>query len=206
MKNYTILAKKETIDETIKNLATNGVETIQVETAKAALEKIKELIPKGASVMNGSSKTLEQIGFVDYLKSEDHGWNNLHKGILDEKNTEKQMMLRKHAVLSDYYLGSVHALSQTGEFIIASGSGSQLPHIVYTSPNLIFVVGAQKIVPNIQDAFKRLEEHVIPLEDINLMQKYNMHTYPSKILIFKRENPMFGRKVKMIIVNEVLGF
>ncbi len=170
------------------------------------MAKIKALIPPGASVMNGSSVTLEQIGFVDYLKDGQHGWNNLHEEILAEKDPQKQMALRKEAVSSDYYLGSVHALSQTGEFIVASNSGSQLPHIVYTSPNLIFVVGAQKIVANLDEGMKRLHEYVISLEDNHMMQKYNVHTFPSKIVIFNRESPFSQRKVKVIIVNEALGF
>ncbi len=204
--DYNTLATKEVIDETIKNLAANGVEGIFVQNGAEALEKIKEWIPAGASVMNGSSRTLEQIGFVDYLKDEKHGWNNLHKGILEEKDPAKQAMLRKQAVLSDYYLGSVHGLSKTGEFIIASNSGSQLPHIVFTSPNLIFVVGAQKLVPDLMETGKRLDEYVVPLEDVNLMQKYGVHTQVSKLVVFKKENPAMGRKVRMIIVNEVLGF
>lgn len=203
---YSALAQKEIIEKTMENLKTNGVEGILVQTKEEALEKIKELIPAGASIMNGSSKTLEQIGLVDYLISKNHGWNNLHQAILEEKDPAKQSNLRKQAVLSDYYLGSVHALSQTGEFIIASNSGSQLPHIVYTSPNLIFVVGGQKIVSSIDEGLRRLEGYVIPREDENLMQKFNMHTYPSKLLIFKREPEFTQRKVTMIIVGEVLGF
>ncbi|MFI5206067.1 MAG: lactate utilization protein [Candidatus Paceibacterales bacterium] len=206
MENYTTLAKKEVVEQTIKNLASNGIEGMFVAKGVEALAKIKELIPAGVSVMNGSSVTLETIGFVDYLKAGQHGWNNLHDGILAEKDPVKQAALRKQAVLSDYYLGSVHALSQTGEFIVASNSGSQLPHIVFTSPNLIFVVGAQKLVPNLEEGLKRLQEHVIPLEDVHMMQKFNVHTYPSKVVMFKKEQPFLGRKVKMIIVNEVLGF
>src|SRR5258706_7895781 len=106
MENYNTLAKKEVIEETIKNLAANGIEGIFVETGADALAKIKELIPAGASVMNGASTTLEQIGYIDYLKSENHGWNNLHKVILEEKDPIKQAALRKQAVLSDYYLVS----------------------------------------------------------------------------------------------------
>jgi len=203
---YNALAQKEVVDQTIKNLAVNGVEGIFVQNGAEALAKIKELIPAGASLMNGASKTLEQIGFVDYLKAKQHGWNNLHDAILEEKDPIKQAVLRKQAVLADYYLGSVHALSQTGEFIIASNTGSQLPYIVFTSQNLIFVVGAQKIVPNLDEAMKRLNEYVIPLEDVRLMQQHNAHTYPSKVLIFKKEQPYVGRKVTMIIVNESLGF
>lgn len=203
---YDKLATKEMVEETIKNLAANNVEGIFVENGAAALEKIKELIPTGVSVMNGASKTLEQIGFVDYLKDGKHGWNNLHEGILAETDPVKKAILRRQAVLSDYYLGSVHALSQTGEFLIASNTGSQLPHVVYTSPNLIFVVGAQKMVPVVDETFKRLQEYVIPLEDNNMMQKYQVHTFPSKVLLFKREFAGMGRKVRMIIVGEELGF
>lgn len=203
---YDTLPTKEIANKTAEALNAKGIEAFVVENKDEALAKIKELIPANASVMNGSSVTLEQIGFIDYLKSGTHGWNNLHETILAEKDKSKQAALRKEAALSDYYLGSVHALAQTGEFVIASNTGSQLPHIVFTSPNLIFVVSTKKIVPTLADAMKRLEEHVIPLEDAHMQKLYGVHTFPSKIVIFNRENPMMGRKVKMILVNEDLGF
>lgn len=204
--DYKTLASTETIKKLIKNLAERGIEGIFVENRKEALEKIKSLIPQGASVMNGSSVTLEEIGFVDYLKSGVHGWNNLHEAILKEEDKEKQTLLRKQSVLSDYYLGSVHAVAETGEIVIASNSGSQLPHIVFTSSHIIFVVGAQKIVPALPDAFKRLQEYVIPLEDAHMKKLYGVGTYPSKIVIFNKEPASSGRKVWMIIVGERLGF
>lgn len=203
---YNTIPSDEIISRTIEALKANGVEALVVSNGSEALAKIKELIPQNASVMNGASLTLEQIGFVDYLKSGQHGWNNLHENVLKEPDKEKQKLLRKQAVLSDYYLGSVHALSETGEFIIASNTGSQLPHIVFTSPNLIFVAGAQKIVATLADTFKRLEEYVLPLEEKRIKEKYGIDTMISKIVVFKRENPAMGRKVKMIIIKETLGF
>ncbi len=203
---YDEIPNDDSIKKTVDALRANGIEPFAVKNGAEALAKIKELIPAGASVMNGASCTLEQIGFVEYLKSGNHGWNNLHESIITEKDRAKQMILRKQATLSDYYLGSVHALAQTGEFLVASNTGSQLPHIVFTSPNLIFVVSTKKIVPTLADGMKRLEEYVVPLEDKNIMAKYNIHTTLSKIVIFKRENPMMGRKVRLILVNEDLGF
>lgn len=203
---YEQLAPKEIVTKTAEALHANGIEPFVVGNGAAALAKIKAFIPKGASVMNGASRTLEQIGFVEYLKSGEHDWHNLHASILAEKDPAKQAALRKQATLSDYYLGSVHALAETGEFVIGSNTGSQLPHIVFTSPNLIFVVSTKKIVPTLAAALKRLEEHIFPLEDKNIMAKYNIHTMLAKIVIFKRENLMLGRKVRMILVNENLGF
>ena len=204
--DYTKLASKDIIGKTVKVLKSKNIETIVVKNKIQALEKIKELIPRGASVMNGSSVSLEQIGFVEYLKSGKHGWKNLHEAILAEKDPGKQAILRKQSVLSDYYLGSVHALIENGEFIIASNTGSQLPHIVFTSQNLIFVVSTKKIVPNLMEAMKRLEEHVVPLENRHMMDKHGIKTALNKIVIFKNENPMLGRKVHIIFVEEDLGF
>ncbi|OGE80014.1 MAG: hypothetical protein A2660_02885 [Candidatus Doudnabacteria bacterium RIFCSPHIGHO2_01_FULL_45_18] len=204
--NYDTLASQDSIQKTIQALKEHGVEAELVATKKEALAKIKELIPAGSSVMNGSSRTLEQIGFVEYLQSGLHGWNNLHAGILAEKDPARQMEMRRQAVLSDYYLGSVHAVSETGEMVIASNTGSQLPYIVNTAPNLIFVVGAQKIMPTLPDAIKRLEEYVVPLEDKRLFAVYQAHTMMSKVLIFHRENQRMGRQVRVIFVNEKLGF
>lgn len=204
--NYDKLTSQEVTNKVIEELAKRNVEAFAVKNGAEAFAKIKELILKGASVMNGSSVTLEQIGFVDYLKAGEHGWNNLHAGIVAEKDPAKQALLRKQALTSDYYLGSVHALAETGEFIIASNTGSQLPHIVFSSPNLIFVVSTKKIVPTLADTMNRLLEYVIPLEDDHMKKKYGVGTKINKIVTFEGESPMMGRKVRMILVNEDLGF
>ncbi|MCL4366933.1 lactate utilization protein [Patescibacteria group bacterium] len=204
--DYTKLASDENLDHAVKALASKNISAVIVKDKARALEKIKELIPASASVMNGASVTLEQIGFIDYLKSGNHSWNNLHAAILAEKDPQQQLFLRKQAVLADYYLGSVHALTENGEFVVASNTGSQLPHIVYTSPNLIFVVSAKKIVPNLVEAMRRLEEHVVPLENEHMQKLYGTGTSLNKILVFKNENPSLGRKIQMILVQEDLGF
>lgn len=204
--NFNQLAPSTTISKVSKTLNTNGIEAISLESGDEALAKIKLFIPRGASVMNGSSKTLEQIGFVEYLKSNDHGWNNLHAAVVAETDPIKRKQLRLKALTADFYLGSVHALTENGELIIASNTGSQLPHIVYSSPNLIFVVSTKKIVPTLTDGLTRLKEHVYPLEDANIMSKYNIHTVLSKIVILCRESESQGRKIRVIFVNEDLGF
>ncbi len=204
--DYTALATDETLTKVVAALHERNIEGIVVDNQAAALEKIKELIPAGASVMNGSSTTLQQIGYIDYLKSGTHGWNNLHDGILAEKDPGKQAMLRKQAVLSDYYLGSVHALSEEGELLIASNSGSQLPHIVYTSPNVLFVVSTQKIMPTLEAAQERLLTHVVPLEDQRMKDAGMGGTKLNKLVSFFGEPTYTGRQLKMILVKEKLGF
>lgn len=204
--DYEKLAEKAGVEKTVAALKENNFDATVVKTGADALAKIKELVPQGVSVMNGASTTLQQIGFVDYLKGGAHGWNNLHANIIAETDKEKQAVLRAQSVISDYYLGSVHALSETGELVIASNTGSQLPHLVFTSPNLILVVSTKKITPTVADALKRLETHVVPQEDARMQKVYGFGTTYAKTLILHKENSMMGRKITVILVEENLGF
>jgi hypothetical protein len=186
-------------------LIEHGFSTHTVADGAAALELIKTMIPAGASVTNGTSKTLEAIGLVEYLKGDTHGWRNLHAEVLAESDPVKQARLRKESVLADYYLGSVHAVSETGELVIASASGSQLPSIVFTSDHVIFVVSTKKITPTLTDALDRLKTYVFPLEDARMKATGAPGSVLSKTLIYER-HPGWGRTMDIIFVNEVLGF
>lgn len=203
---FDTLASSEAINTTVKALTEHGFLPEVDATGADALARIKELIPTGASVMNGSSRTLEQIGFVASLKEAKHGWNNLHESILAEKDPAKQSAMRAQSTLSEFYLGSVHALAQTGELVIASNSGSQLPHLAFTSRNVILVVGSQKIMPNLDAAISRVREYVLPLEDARMKEVGMGGSFISKLLIINREPSFMGRQFHIILVNEKLGF
>lgn len=204
--NYDALAAMERVQKTMDALVERGHLPELLESRNDALARVKELIPAGASVMNGSSRTLEEIGFIDHLKQGAHGWNNLHDAVLAEKDPAKQAELRKQSVLSDFYLGSAHGIAQTGEIVVASNSGSQLPHLVFTSENLILVVSTKKIAPDLDAALARLKEHVLPLEDARMKSVGMGGSFISKLLIINREPSFTDRKSHVLFVNENLGF
>jgi L-lactate utilization protein LutC len=205
--NYTQLPTQETVTKTIEALKARNIEGHSVATGADALAKVKELIPAGASVNNGSSTTLHQIGLVDYLKdSASNGWKNLHAASITETDPEKKAAAKDAAHFADFYLGSVHALTEDGELVIASASGSQLPSIVHTAKNIIFVVSSMKIMANLEAALDRVRTHVVPLEDAR-MKSVNMGgTALAKIVLFEMEPAFTGRKIHVIFVNEALGF
>lgn len=204
--DFSSLVSPELLAQTADALRARGFETHVVASRADALRLIVQQIPSGASVMNGSSRTLDEIGFISHLKSGAHSWHNLHDTIIAEKDPGKQGMLRVQSVISDYYLGSAHAVTQEGELLVASAMGSQLPHLAFTSQNIILVVGAQKVVPSIAAGLERIERYVVPLEDERMKQAYGYGTVHSKTLILHREPAKMGRKFTVILVDEKLGF
>ena len=204
--DYSELPNEQTVTKTKSALEEKGYVVHVLADGAAALKKIQEIMPEGVSIMNGGSTTLEQIGYSAVLESGKHNWNDLHAKITAEDDKETRDKLRQESVLSEYYLGSVHALVQNGVFVIASNTGSQLPHVVFTSNNLIFVVSTKKIVSTLDDAMKRLYDHVVKLEDERMMKAYNAHTAANKVLIFNGESAIKNRKITFLLVTEDLGF
>ncbi|MCZ7373094.1 MAG: lactate utilization protein [Candidatus Methanoperedens sp.] len=202
---YDALASKDAVKKVMEAVKPRGINPEFVNTKEDALRRLKELIPSDAEINMGLSITLKEIGFIDLLKSGKHPWKNWKDIILAEKDEEKQMELRRRSVLSEYFLGSVHAIAETGEIVIASGSGSQLPAYIYTSNNVIWIAGIQKIVPTIDDAIKRVREYSLPREDARMKKEGYPGSTIGKLLIFEREiDP--DRRLTLILVNEKLGF
>ena len=205
---YNTLPPLERLQKAIVDVQARGVLVTLVETKEAALAQLQTLIPVGATVMTGASVTLQQIGFEALLMEGKHPWRYLKAGINTENDPVKRAVLRKQATLADYYLSSVHAIAETGEILIASATGSQLPAYAFSSSNVIWVAGAQKITPTLDSAFHRLRDYVLPLEDQHMKQLYGKESGSliGKILVFEREAPYLQRKVQLLLVNEVLGF
>ncbi|MDA4122497.1 MAG: lactate utilization protein [Thaumarchaeota archaeon] len=203
-KRWTTPADIGTVERTIAALKERGIQADFALTRAEALGRLTELIPAGSEVMTGSSKTLEEIGFLETLKSGSHSWKNLKAEILAEKDQAKQMELRQRSVLTQYYLGSVHAVTESGQVLIASAGGSQLAAYAAGAKNVIWVVGTQKIVPNLDDGLARIREHSLPLEDQRMKSVGYPGSFVGKILIVEKETPY--QNVRLIFVNESLGF
>lgn len=207
MSSYTSFVDRSLLEKTIVAIGSRGIAAEIAETRSEALGRLKELIPAGSTLMLGASATLKEIGFEDELAKEDQGWNYLRPGILAEKDRAAQLGLRRRAILADYFVGSVQAIAETGEIVAASGSGSQLAPYAYSSAHVIWVAGAQKVVPSLEAALRRLREYCVPkVEEMARGMGRPELGVLGKILIFEREMPYLSRSVRLILVNEALGF
>jgi len=203
--DYSIAASPENVARTVDALRARGIKVTLVESRADALAKVNELIPAGATIMLGMSQTLQEIGLEAQLISKQHPWVNLKDAIVAEKDPVRQQELRYQSTHAPWYLGSVHAIAETGEVLVASGSGSQLPSYSYTSSNLVWVAGIQKIVPTLEEGVRRIREYSLPLEHLRMQKLGYPSAFLSKILIIERESELAGRNVNLILVNESLG-
>ena len=204
---FDTLAEKEQIDTTVEALKARGISAECLETKEEALARLQALIPAGASLSTGASLTLKEIGFEELLKSGSHPWKNLKAEYLAEKDPVLQALLRRQSVLADYFLGSVHAVSQTGEVVIASMTGSQIAPYAYAARNVIWVVGAQKITTSLDEAVRRVRDYVYPHESKRLLEASGgkRESMIGKLLIFERESPFLNRKVSLLFIREKIG-
>ncbi len=203
--DYTKVPNNETIEKTIGALKNHGVDVILVDTKEQALEKILENIPEGSKIMNGSSTTLIQVGFSEMLKSGNHKWKNLHEDILKEQDYAKQSDLRRKSLTeADYFLCSVNAITEDGKLVAVDASGSRVGALPFAAKKVLIVAGANKIVPNIEGAFDRIQNYVINLENERAMKVYGMKSSLNKWIIIEKES--IPNRIKLILVKETLGF
>ena len=206
MTTYADLAADAAIERTMKALKERtNVESTVVDDRAQALEKLIASIREGDEVVMGTSTTLEEIGFQEYLAQNPDKYQNLQSVIRSESDEQKRAELRRRSASAHYYIGSVHAVAETGELVIASRTGSQLGGYVFTARNVIWVIGAQKIVPTLEEAVRRVREYVFPLEDERMKQAgFAGGSRIGKLVLF--ENEARDGRASAIFVKEHLGF
>lgn len=203
MDKWTKIPNQKIIEKTIGALKENGIEAIVVENGKLAKKKVLELLPKGASIMTMTSATLDSINIPSEINESGNYYSVRNKlNSMNRKTQGREMQILGAA--PEWTVGSVHAVTMDGKVLIASNTGSQLSAYVYGGDHVIWVIGAQKIVKNMNEAILRIYEHSLPLESERLKKIYGIPSFVSKILIFNREARP-GR-ITAIIVKEVLGY
>lgn len=198
---YAKLASDEQIERTAKALEANGIRVILAANGAEAKQKVFETIPAGAEVFNSTSTTLDALGLPEEI-------NRRYDSVrvkLASVNPQTQMReMIKMGAVPEWIVGSVHAVTEEGTLLIASNTGSQLAGYAASAAKVLWVVGAQKIVPSLNEAFKRVREYSLALEDARALKAYGMNSSINKWLIVQRE--VIPGRATLILVKENLGF
>ena len=199
---FTALPDEEELAATVVALEEHGFSVEVVADLGAAREAVLARIPEGSSVMTNTSVTLQETGIAAAIDDSGPYESARNKMLALDFATQLREM-KAIAGQAEFALGSVHAVTRDGTLVIASASGSQLASYAWGAANVIFVVGAQKLVPDAEAARERIYEHSLPLEDARAYAAYGINSRVGKILEIHQEDP--GR-THIILIRDAVGF
>jgi L-lactate utilization protein LutC len=183
-------------------LRERNFEVVIVQNADEARAEVFERLPEGASVHSGKSKTLEDAGvFKELMESDRYDFLRRRTSKMDRQTQGDE--IRKINSSPDVMLGSAHAVTEAGQIVITSASGSQIGPIASGAGHLVLVIGSQKVVPDLDSAFRRIEEHVFPWEDARLREAMGIGTKITRTLILERD--FVPGRTTVILVREPIG-
>jgi hypothetical protein len=191
------------VKRTIAALEANGITALRAADLAEAKRLVLDLVPEGSQVHSGASQSLEVSGVLAEIETSGR-YQPLRPQIwsMDRKTQADEM--RRLAAAPDAMLGSVHAVTETGSLLAASMGGSQLGPYVSGAGRVILLVGTQKIVSDVEEGLRRIDEYAFPLEDARAQAAYGIHSAVNKVLIINRE--ITPGRITVVFVDEVVGF
>lgn len=200
--DFSVPASEAALEALAARLRERNFEVVIVDDGAAAREEVLSRIPEGASVNSGKSKTLEDAGIFETLMEGDR-YDFLRKKTLKMDRRTQMNEIRKIWASPDIMLGSAHAVTEAGQIVITSASGSQIGPIASGAGKVILVIGAQKTVPDLDAAFARIKEHVFPYEDARLREQMGVGTKVSRTLIYDLD--FVPGRTTIVLVRQPIG-
>jgi len=154
--------------------------------------------------MSGASTTLLEIGYDEYVNSEESRWNDPHRAIIAENDEKKRHEVRRRSVTADYFVSGVNAIAQSGEIVACDKSGSRVGAWAFAAGHLILVSGTNKIVPTLGDALRRVREYAYSLENVRAKRAYGTPSQMGKWVVLANEQA--ESRVSLILIDESLGY
>jgi hypothetical protein len=185
-----------------QRLAERNLKPVVVDTGADARRAVLEMIPEGAEVHSGKSKTLEDIGlFHEFQDSGRYDFVRTRMFAMDRATQGRE--IRRLIAAPDYMVNSAQAITEEGVIVVASASASQVGPLASGAGRVIFVVGSQKIVRDLDAAYERILEHVLPYEDLRVFEAMGVHTFLARLLLLERE--WQADRTTVVLVREPVG-
>jgi hypothetical protein len=194
-------AAPDALDRAAEALALHGFQVVMAEGPAEARDLLLGLVPDGAEVGEGASITLDALGVTEEIEKSGR-YNAVRPRTRSMDRATQMREIRKLGAAPDIQLNSVQAVTEDGRILVVSATGSQLGPIAFGAGKVILVVGSQKVVPDLDAAFRRVEEYSYPLEDAKMQETYGAHSSIRKTLVL---NSDFPGRTTVILVREPVG-
>jgi hypothetical protein len=202
-RRFGTVADDASVKRATAALEANGITVLRAADPAQARRMVMDLIPEGAQVLHGASQSLEVAGIIDAVEKSGR-YEHLRPRLRSMDRKTQADEIRRLGAAPDVMLGSVHAVTETGSLITASMGGSQLGPYASGAGRVILVVGTQKIVSDLEEGLRRVNDYAFLLEDARAQLAYGIHSAVNKVLIINRE--VVPGRITVVFVDEVLGF
>ncbi|MGA2513939.1 MAG: LUD domain-containing protein [Candidatus Limnocylindrales bacterium] len=199
---FAVPADAAALGRAAEALRSHGFDVRIADDGATAREIVLSMLPEGVEVGEGASLTLDRIGVTEAIEKSGR-YDAIRPRTRAMDRATKMREIRKLGAAPDVQVNSVQALTEDGRILLASGTGSQLGPIGFGAGRVILVVGAQKVVPDLATAFRRVEEYSYPIEDARMQEAYGRRSQVTKMLVLDAE-PVPGRTT-VILVREPVG-
>jgi YkgG family uncharacterized protein len=200
--DFAARASEADLEALAEKLRERNFEVVIVQDGEEAKAEVLKRIPDGARVHSGKSKTLEDAGlFKEFMENERFDFVRRATMKLDLRTQRDEM--RKLGAAPDVMVNSAHAVTEAGQIVITSASGSQIGPIASGAGKLILVIGSQKIVPDLDTAFRRIQDYVFPYEDARLREQMGVGTKITRTLIL--ESDFMPGRTTVVLVRDPIG-
>ena len=139
-------------------LEKRGFEAYYFETAAQAREKALELIAPDAVVSYGGSLTINALGLKDALR--ERGNTMLDRDLAPDLEARKK--LEHEAFFADWYMMGTNAVTEDGQLVNIDGMGNRVAALIYGPANVLVIVGMNKVVKTLDDAWSRARNTAAP--------------------------------------------
>jgi LUD domain len=190
------------LEQTASALASRGFKAQVADSAEHARRLVLDTIPAGAEVHIALSETMRELGLTAEIDESGH-YQSVRARLKALDRTTQADEMRRLGAAPDYIIGSAHAITDAGEIVVGSGSGSQLGAYAYAGGHVVLVVGHQKLVKDLDEGLRRVREYSLPREYVRMQGAGYQGSLLAKTLIIHYERR--GR-TEVILVPETLGF
>lgn len=183
MDKYTKQWMDVKLSKTKEALIRNNMDARIVESKEDVLKVLQDIIEEDSVVSVGGSQSLFECGVIDKLRKMNIQYEDRYAANLTREQMEE---IYRSAFQCDYYLASSNAVTMNGELFNVDGTGNRVAAMTYGPKHVILVVGQNKIVADLQEAKKRVENIAAPANNLRL-NKSNACTFSGKCIDCKSE-------------------
>jgi len=156
------------VERTIVALKKNNFDARFFPKASEALAEVWKMIPEGSTVGYGGSLTLNQIGFIEEAQKRSLKFlNPFAKGLSSEEGDK----IRRQIFSADFFLSSSNAITEDGKLYNIDATGNRVGPMIYGPKKVILLCGVNKIVKDINEAQKKVQEWTAPMNVKRLRYK-----------------------------------